>query len=137
MTSITELPEGNPKELRKFAMIMFIGFGVLGALVLWRRGETGFALWGIGVLILAMGFIRPAILGPIYRGWMVLAMTLGLVMTHLILAVIYYVVFTPTGMVMRMVGRDPLQLKFDRNSGSYWIKKQSVEFTREQYERMF
>ncbi|NIN00913.1 MAG: hypothetical protein GTO24_23360 [candidate division Zixibacteria bacterium] len=129
--------ESSVKDLRKFAITLFCALGILGGLFLWRKGDLGFLFWCIGVMILLAGLIRPGLLRPIQRGWMRAALLIGFFMTHLILALIYYLVFTPVGLVMRALGRDPLRLKFDQNAESYWIKKEHTGFGRERYERMF
>jgi len=62
---------------------------------------------------------------------------MGFFMTHLILALMYYLVFTPVALVMRALGRDPLRLKYDGDVTSYWMKRPRREFPRESYEKMF
>lgn len=127
----------NKKELRKFAITMFFTLGILGGFILWRKGDIGFLFWGIGVAFLLGGLFRPSLLGPVYRGWMTMAMWVGFFMTHAILALMYYGVFTPVGLIMRTIGRDPLRMKFAGGADSYWIKRQEREFVREKCEKMF
>ena len=125
------------KELRTFAFTLFCALSILGGVVLWRKGETGFLLWGIGFVILLVGLIRPRLLGPMHKGWMRMAYFIGLFTTHLILALLYYLIFTPFGLVMKTMGKDSLRLKHDRNVKSYWIKRPRTEFLKESYEKMF
>ena len=125
------------RELREFAFILCCALGILGGLVFWRKGEVGLLLWGIGFVILMVGLIRPRLLGPIHKGWMKLAFLMGFFMTHLILALMYYLVFTPMALIMKTLGKDPLRLKHDRNVKSYWIKRPRTEFLKESYEKMF
>jgi amino acid permease len=125
------------KELRTFAFTLSCALGFLGGLVLWRKGETGFLLWVIGLVILSMGLLKPRLLGPIHKGWMGISFLMGFFMTHLILALMYYLVFTPVALIMRALGKDPLRLKRDQNAKSYWISRPRSEFTKESYERMF
>lgn len=125
------------KELRKFAFTLFCAFGFLGGLVLWRKGETGVLFLCIGTVMLLMGLIKPRLLRPVHRGWMGISFLMGFFMSHLILALMYYLVFTPMALVMRALGKDPLRLKRDRNATSYWLKRPQTEFKRERYEKMF
>jgi hypothetical protein len=125
------------KELRKFSFTLFCVLGFLGGLVLWRKGEAGLLLWGIGIAVFLMGLIKPRSLGAIHKGWMGISFLMGFFMTHLILALIYYLVLTPMALVMRALGKDPLRLKHDRNAVSYWIERPRREFTRQSYEKMF
>jgi len=128
---------GSDTELRTFAFTLSCALGFLGGLVLWRKGETGFILWVIGMVILSMGLLKPRLLGPIHRGWMGMSFLMGFFMTHLILALMYYLVFTPVALVMRALGKDPLRRRHDHNVTSYWIRRPRTEFPRESYERMF
>ena len=89
------------KELRKFSFTLSCALSILGGFVLWRKGETGLLLWGIGFVILLVGLIRPTLLKAIQKGWMKLAFLMGFFMTHLILTLMYYVIFTPVGLVMK------------------------------------
>ena len=68
---------------------------------------------------------------------MTLALVLGFIMSHIILALVYYLVLTPIGFFMRILGKDPLTLKSDPNADSYWIKREKKEWSRENYEKMF
>jgi hypothetical protein len=124
-------------ELQKFAITLFCALGILGGFVLWRKGETGLFWGGIGIVVLLVGLLRPRLLGPIYGGWMEISFVMGFFMTHLLLALMYYLIFTPVAVVMKLLGKDPLRLKHDRNAKSYWIKRPRKEFSREGYEKMF
>lgn len=125
------------KELRRFSFTLCGALSILGGLVLWRKGEIGFLLWVIGIMILSVGLLKPRLLGPIHRGWMGISFIMGFFMTHLILALIYYLVFTPMALVMGALGKDPLRLKQEWNAESYWIKRPRTQSTRESYEKMF
>ncbi|MFX0145267.1 MAG: SxtJ family membrane protein [Candidatus Hodarchaeota archaeon] len=125
------------KELRTFAFTLSCALGFLGGLVLWRKGEMGSLLWVIGMVILSMGLLKPRLLGPIHKGWMGMSFLIGFFMTHLILALMYYLVFTPVALVMRILGKDPLRPNYDRNAKSYWKRRPRERFTRESYEKMF
>jgi hypothetical protein len=129
--------ERDIKEIRKFAVTLFFALAVLGGLILWRRGQAGLFFWMAGVSLLVVGLIKPAVLKPIQKAWMTLATYMGFVSTHIILAITYYVVFTPVGLVMRVLGRDPLRLRHTGENESYWIRREQTEFRPEIYERMF
>lgn len=70
-----------------------------------------------------LGAAIPAVLKPIYSVWMALAVVLGFIMTRVILTIVFYLVVTPIGLIMRAVGRDPLDRKLDSNASSYWLEK--------------
>jgi hypothetical protein len=125
------------RELRKFSVIMFLACGILGLLVFWRKGEAGLVLCGLGLALLLCGIISPRLLHYPHKGWMALSLILGFLMSHLILSLMYYLVFTPTGIVMRMLGKDILCKQFDKDPGTYWIKRKHNVHVKERYEKMF
>ena len=61
---------------------------------------------------------------------------IGFVVSYVILAVVYYLVLTPIGLVLRLTGYDPMQRRFDRNAKTYWTPREQEEST-EQYFRQF
>ena len=129
--------KGDRKELKRFGITIFIALAILGGLLLWREGGIGFLFWTIGIAFLLVGVTKPELLASTYRGWMRIAMWVGFVMTHLILALMFYCVFTPIGLVMRLMGRDPLHLKAPKGVDSYWVKRPSAQVQKERYEKMF
>ena len=125
------------KEIRKFAVTMFIALVVSGGLLLWRKGEIGYIFFMAALVFLASGFLHPQILFPVYRGWMILAIILGAIMTHLILTLVYYLVFTPVGLLMRTFNKFLLDLRIESNSRSYWLSRGKAESSMDRYEKMF
>ena len=80
---------------------------------------------------MAKGF--RAGLKTLYDLWMKFAAVLAWINTRILLVIMFYLVFTPTGFIMRLFGADPLDLKMDKNKNSYWIKKEGHT----DYERQF
>ena len=130
-------PTGDVKELRKFAVSLFFALGILGIVLVKREYHTGIILWGLGSAVLLIAWVQPKALRRAHQYWMKLALMLGLISSHVILALLYYFVFTPVGILMRLFGRDPLQRRTDPSKGSYWITKTPQEHMREQYEKMY
>jgi hypothetical protein len=125
------------KELRKFAVTLFSAMGVLGAFFIWQERDIGFVLWGIGSVALLAAWVCPMGLKPVYTYWMKLAIVLGFISSHVILALVYYLVLTPMGLVMRVLGKNPMPLQPDENTQSYWIKKHRGKYDRQRYEKMY
>lgn len=130
-------PTVDAKELRKFAVTISIALGVLGGLVLWRKGQAGLIPIAIGAVIFLAGLVWPKSLAILYKAWMALALALGFIMSHIILALVYFVVLTPIGFFMKIVKRNPLELSFDRTAESYWIKRQKGLNDMTSYEKMY
>ena len=127
----------DKEELRKFAITISVALGVLGGLILWRKGQTGIILLAIGAVIFLVGLVWPKSLTILYKAWMAIALVLGFIMSHIILALVYYIVLTPIGVFMRIRGKDPLSLRFDPKADSYWVKREEKKWSRKNYEKMF
>ena len=113
------------RELRQFAWICLAGLLLVGLILRWRWGlhTAPMVLWILGPAIAVIGLVVPAALKPLYIGLMVITYPIGWVVSHVTLAIAYYVVLTGLGLIFRAIGRDPLQRKFDRNAATYWIPR--------------
>ena len=87
---------------------------------------AGIRLWAVGVsgaLMLLAGF-APQILSPANRSWTKLGFLLHKIVSPIALLILFFIVVTPTGILMRLFGKDPLNLHFDPAAKSYWIKRE-------------
>lgn len=111
----------SDRDLRVFATLWLVFFG-FAALWASRRGADALALrLGVTAAVVGvMGWIRPGAVRLVYLGATCAAWPVGWVVSHVIMAVLYYLVITPVGLVMRLCGRDPLQRRFDPAAKSYW-----------------
>ncbi|MFQ5601694.1 MAG: SxtJ family membrane protein [bacterium] len=145
MSFITEIFEEinklqqDKKALRKFGLTMAPAFFVLGLLIffLGSKPEKAFWLWGIAVIFLTSGLIAPKILKGIYKIWMGLALLIGWVMSRVILSLLYYLAITPIAFFMRLIGKDLLDQKIDKNISSYWTVRENQEINIQKYEKLF
>lgn len=120
---IRELKTGR-RELRNFGLLVGGVFVLLG-LILWVRHKPHFPwLLGPGVALMATGAAVPRALKPIYIAWMALALTLGLVVSTVILTLFFLAVITPVGWAARLLGRDFLRLKLDPQAATYWLPRE-------------
>ena len=129
----------SSKEIRKFALVIAIAMGVIGIFISLKTHnlDVSIWLWGIGLLFLILGFILPIILRPVYSLWMLLAYFIGGIVSRVILTVLFYVVLTPIGLVLRLLGKDILNQKLDKNQKSYWVKKNLSSISKEQFKKMY
>lgn len=115
------------KSLRSFGLVMGGVLLVVVLIVTWKSGwSLTTAVWVItaaSVLFIATALAAPQLLRTIHRLWMMFATILGYVMTRVILAVVFFAIITPIGLVLRAVGKDPLSKEPDSTLKSYWIDK--------------
>jgi hypothetical protein len=143
--SMGELDVG-PKPLRNFGILFFVVFFVLVGLIAYKYWGQWSILaghpwaWGFavaGLVFLGLGFLWPRALTHPYRLWMAFALVLGAVVNALILSVVFYLLLTPIGLVMRLFGRDPMHRKFDRRATSYWTERPTDSNEPKRIEKMF
>lgn len=122
------------KQLRSFGLILAGGFTViaLGPLI---RGHN-YRSWALVVAIVfgLAGLIVPMALRPLFGVWMKFGEVLAWINTRIILTILYYGLIVPTGMILRMTGKDPMRLKFERNLETYRIvrpKRQASHMLRQ------
>ena len=118
-SSSTETGPFTASDGRRFAFPVGTAFLVLMGILLWRDHRT--AAWvmaGLGGTLWLAGAVVPAHLGPVYRGWMRMALVISKVTTPIFLGIVYYLIFTPAGLIMRLFGRRPMVHAVQDNS--YW-----------------
>lgn len=120
------------RTLSQFGVIALVVFGGLGAWTMYRHHLLGFelstgtaqavggALLGLGILSGLLAAAAPSLLRFLYVGLVVITFPIGFVVSHVVLALLYYVVLTPVGLVMRLVGHDPMNRRWDPDATTYW-----------------
>ena len=111
----------SDSELRRFSLIMALGFGVVGGLLIWRGRTAGPYLAALAGLFLLSGLVWPRALAPIERTWMAFSRILSVIMTYVILTIMFFLVITPIGLLLRLAGKDLLEMRLDRKKDSYWV----------------
>lgn len=126
----------TPGEGRAFAFPVGGAFLALAAILVWRQQATAaIVCGGLGGTLLALGLAIPSRLGPLYRGWMRFALVLSKVTTPIFMGVVFFLVITPTGIVMRLLGKDPLR-RDDSEADGFWVRRPPAE-RRSDLERQF
>lgn len=127
----------DKRSLRKYGITMFAALVILGTILLAKHKSAFVWLYAAGGLFLILGIIIPGTLKQVYIVWMKLAFVLGWINTRIILALMFYLVFTPIGLAMKLFGKDLLDRKIERNKQSYWKKREEKTFNLIDYERQF
>ena len=107
---------------RSFGIVFFVVF-LLVALYPLFNGEE-FRIWSliISIIFLILGLLNSKILAPLNKIWFNFGIFLGRIVSPLIMGIIFFLVVSPIGFIMRLLGKDVLNLKYNKNK-SYWIEK--------------
>ncbi len=117
----------NPskKELRQFAIFQLLFCLLVSGWLVYKYQFqiAAIAISLVSVIILIVGRVKPKLIRFIFVLLMVITFPIGWVVSHVIIFAVYYLLITPIGIIMKLVGYDPLHRKIDKNKGSYWIKR--------------
>jgi len=107
---------------KSFGIVFFIVF-LLIALYPMTKGND-LRLWSliISLIFLILGLINSIILTPLNRLWFKFGIILGKIISPIILGIIFFLIVTPTGILLRLFGKDVINMKYN-NESSYWINK--------------
>jgi len=107
---------------RNFGVVFFVVFFLIALYPL--TYDEGIRTWSIiiSLFFLILGLFNSKILNPLNKLWFKFGIILGKIISPLIMGIIYFLVVTPTGLIMRLLRKDILNLKYKKDK-SYWIKK--------------
>ena len=107
---------------KSFGIVFFIVFLIIALYPMIKDGDI--RLWSLilSLIFLILGLINSIILTPLNRLWFKFGIFLGKIVSPIILGIIFFLVVTPTGLLLRLFGKDVINLKYNNNN-SYWIKK--------------
>ena len=120
-----DIPELDSKGLRQFGLmlggVLVLLFGLLLPW-LWQWQQFPNLYWvGAGLACVFWAMLAPDSMVVVYHGWMRMALVIGNIVNTIILAFVFYIVITPMGLVMRMMGKDPMQRRLDKGLPSYRV----------------
>ena len=108
---------------RTFGVVFTIFFGVIAALPMLKDHPP--RLWALAIAgaFLVVALAIPRILAPLNRLWMQFGILLGKIVSPIVLFLVYAVAVVPTGVILRLRGKDPLKRRFDPGAASYWVHR--------------
>lgn len=109
---------------RAFGLVFAAFFVLIGLFPLLRGRPMRLWAFPVAVIFLLAGLLLPAVLKPLNWFWMQLAVVLHKIMTHIVTGAMFFLIFTPIGLLMRAFGKDPLRVAYDPKSSSYWILRE-------------
>ena len=127
------------KQFRNFGLMFGVVLTGIGLYQLYNdTAETArYVLCMLGGVFFLTGLATPMVLKPIYTVWMKIAFALGWVNTRIIITLIFFLVVTPIGLIMRILKSDLLAEKINKNTVTYWDDIEPVQSVKEHLERQF
>ena len=111
---------------RSFGIVFFVVFLLIGSYPLLKGGNLKIIPILISIIFLILGVINSKLLTPLNKFWFKFGLLLGQVISPIVMGVIFFLVVTPIGYLMRLLGKDVLRLK-KTNDNSYWVKKSNLK----------
>ena len=137
MTSSKKLSQVTDAEARKTVLIVASVLSLLAVWNLYRwRVPVVIVLGSLVSGLILIALFAPAISRRFHILWMGLAHILGYINSHILLTLVFYLLFVPYNLVARLVGRDPLTRRQAKRE-SYWVPRKSTRQSKEQFERLF
>ena len=108
---------------QSFGRLFVIVFALLAGVAWWH--DKPFYPWlaGVSVLFAIVTLAAPQWLTPLNKAWMGLAYLLNKIVSPIVLGILFFLAVTPLGVGMRLMGKDPMRRKLDRDAKSYWIPR--------------
>ena len=110
---------------RNFGIVFAIAFLIISLWPLFSQNEIRYWYLILSIIFLTLGLINSKLLLPLNKIWFKFGIFLGNFIAPIVMGIIYFFVVTPTGLIMKMLGKDLLNLK-KSNKDSYWIKKDNL-----------
>lgn len=126
-----EIESGSEKS---FGVVFAIFFLVIGLYPLVNNKEV--LLWSLitSLILFLLAYVAPKVLSVPNRLWFKLGLVLGAIVAPVVMALVYFTTVVPIGLLMRLIGKDMLLLKIDKNAKSYWIQRdQPMRSIRDQF----
>jgi hypothetical protein len=113
----------NVKDLKNFSYIWVAIFFVLGIYPLFNSNEINLIFISSSIIIYILSLINIKIFKSFYDIWMKIGEILGKISSSIILFIIFFILFTPISFILKLLSKDLLKKKIDKNSTTYWIKR--------------
>ena len=108
---------------RSFGILFFLVFIGFGLWPLTKEMSPNIYLIIISVIFLILGLLNSKLLSPLNNLWIKFGEILGKVIAPIVMAVVYFLILTPISLLVRLFGKDLIEIKFNNNVKSYWIKR--------------
>ena len=111
---------------RNFGLVFFFVFLIFSFWPLTYDGSIRVWFAIISLIFLILGLMNSKLLTPLNKLWFKFGMILGAIVSPVVMGVVFFLVVTPTGLIMKIMGKDLLNKKYDKKKRTYWIKRDTL-----------
>ena len=108
---------------KSFGILFFVVFAIIGLYPLLSFNFVRVWALVIALIFLFLGLTKPSVLKPLNTGWIKLGEILGKIIAPIVMLLVFFIVITPIGLMLRLFGKDILGLKFSEKVKTYWITR--------------
>jgi len=123
MTEISRHVSTEQSSEKSFGVVFSIVFLIVALYPL--INSEGLRIWAlvVSIIFFLLAFLAPKILVLPNKLWFKFGLLIGSIVAPIVMAFVYFVTVLPTGLIMRLLGKDLLKQKLDKNAKSYWVKR--------------
>jgi hypothetical protein len=129
--------KSNKKELRKFGIIFSLVLALWGGLFLWRARDYYLYFFIFAAAFLLLAIVMPTLLKPVHKAWIIFSFLISWLISTIILIILFLFIFTPIGVILRLFGKDFLDIKISTSQKSYWNYRKLKDYDKQKYEQQF
>jgi hypothetical protein len=129
--------KADKNSVRKFGTIFTVILLLIGTWLWYQDNAIWIWFAGAAAVMLLIAVTATGVLTPLYKGMTIFAIVIGYFVSRIILTLMFVIFFVPIGLFMRLVGKDLLDKKLNKQASTYWLKKENTPFSKEKYERLF
>ena len=111
---------------RSFGLLFFIIFFSFALWPLTKSETLNIYLLFISLIFLTLGSINSKLLSPLNRTWIKFGEILGAIIAPIVMGLVYFLVLTPISLIVRILGKDLIGLKFSKKQDTYWIRRKKI-----------
>ena len=108
---------------KSFGIVFFVFFLILSLYPLLNKEKLNLLFLIFSITFLILGILNSKILTPLNKVWFKFGIILGKIISPIIMGIIFFLVVTPIGLLMKILGKDLLKLKYNKKDNTYWIEK--------------
>ena len=111
---------------KSFGIVFFIFFLIVSIFPIFKEGDIRIWSFIIAIIFLVLGLMNSKILTPLNKIWFKFGILLGSFVSPIVMGIVFFVIVTPTSIIMRVLGKNLLNLKKD-NKKTYWVERSKVQ----------